>query len=216
MIPVFETVLVEDGRIRLRERHLERLARSGATPEQVAAAAARFDEAVLLTDQPFLLRVDVSDAGVTPSTRPPRPPAPVDLPVDWSYDPGLDERLLKLADRAWAEAIEAAAGGEALLVQRETGLIGEATRSSVMLRDADGAFAVPPLRGILPGVTRAWAVERTGATERPLRLDDLRTARGAVLLTAGRGVVPIEAVEGIALARDPGFDALAEAWRSLS
>jgi hypothetical protein len=37
-----------------------------------------------------------------------------------------------------------------------------------------------------------------------------------VLLTAGRGVVPIEAVEGIALARDPGFDALAEAWRSLS
>ena len=36
MIPVFETALVEDGHIRLRGRHLSRLAASGGSPEQVA------------------------------------------------------------------------------------------------------------------------------------------------------------------------------------
>ena len=35
MIPVFQTALVEDGRIRLQDRHLARLAASGGSPEQV-------------------------------------------------------------------------------------------------------------------------------------------------------------------------------------
>ena len=39
-------------------------------PAQVAAADACFAEALELTDPPFLLRVDVDDAGVRPSTRP--------------------------------------------------------------------------------------------------------------------------------------------------
>ena len=214
MIPVFETVLVDDGRIRLRDRHLERLARSGASPEQVTAADACFEEALLLTDPPFILRVDVDDDGVRPSTRPPRPAAPVELLIDRSYDPALDARLVKAADRAWADAAEAAVGGEALLVS-DDGLLGETTRASVLVHLADGTFAVPELRGILPGVTRAWAIEETGAMERALHLDDLRTVRGAVLTTAGRGIVPIASVEGVCIARSIELDLLAETWRRL-
>lgn len=214
MIAVFETVLVDDGRIRLRERHLERLARSGASPAQIAAVDACFEDALLLTDPPFLLRVDVDDAGVRPATRPPRPVAPVELLIDRSYDPELEARLLKAADRAWADAAEAATGGEALLVS-PAGLIGETTRASVLLHDADGGFSTPALRGILPGVTRAWALELLGAQERAVQLEELRTVRGAALLTAGRGVVPIASVEGIPLAQSTALDELAAAWRAL-
>jgi len=215
VIAVFETVLVEDGRIRLREHHLARLAASGATDEQLTIAAAHFDEAVLLTDQPFLLRVDVDDEGVRASTRPARPASPADLAIHWSYDPALEERRLKTADRRWADRAEAAVGGEALLVERASNLIGESTRASLLVRTAEGDFATPRLRGILPGVTRAWAIGETTAAERDIHLDELRSVRGAALLTAGRGVVRIATVEGIPIASDPALDDLARRWRSL-
>ena len=214
MIAVFETVLVDEGRIRLRERHLERLTRSGASPEQVAAVDACFEDALLLTDPPFLLRIDVDDDGVRPATRPPRPVAPVDLLLDRSYDPELEERLLKAADRAWADDAEARVGGEALL-SSPAGLIGETTRASVLLHDAAGGFSTPALRGILPGLTRAWAVAHGEARERDVHLVEFQTVRGAALLTAGRGVVPIASVEGIALAQSAALDDLAAAWRAL-
>ena len=214
MIAVFETVLVDEGRIRLRERHLERLARSGASAKQVAAVDACFEDALLLTDPPFLLRVDVDDNGVRPATRPPRPATPVDLLLDRSYDPGLEARLLKTADRAWADAAESAVGGEALL-SSPAGLLGETTRASVLLHDADGGFSTPALRGILPGITRSWAIAHCAAREREVHLSELQTVRGAALLTAGRGVVPIASVEGIALAQSPALNDLAATWRAL-
>ncbi len=215
MIPIFETVRVEGGRIRLRDRHLDRLRAAGVADDRVEAVATCFDEAVLLTDQPFILRVDVDDAEVRPSTRPPSAPMRIDLPIHWSYDPDCADRLLKTADRTWADLAEAEAGGEALLVHRETGRIGETTRASILLRTADGTFVVPRLEGILPGVTRAWAMAHLGAVEAEVTLDDLREARGMALLTAGRGVVPVDAVEGITLAHDPALDDLATAWEAL-
>lgn len=215
MIAVFETVRVEDGRIRLRERHLDRLRAAGVPDAAVTAVAHCFDEAVLLTDQPFLLRVDVDADGVRPSTRPPRPNAPIDLPIHWSYDPTCADRLLKTADRAWADDAEEVAGGEALLVERGTGLIGETTRASVIVRTADGTFVVPRPAGILPGVTRAWAMEQVGAREGDVTLDDLRTVRAMAILTAGRGVVPVRAVEGIPIAQDATIRELGVAWEAL-
>lgn len=214
MIAIFETVLVDEGRVRLRERHLERLTRSGASAEQVAAVDACIEEALLLTDPPFLLRVDVNDDGVHPATRPPRPATPVDLLIHRTYDPAADARLLKTADRSWAEAAEAATGGEALLVSTG-GLIGETTRASVLLHDADGGFSTPALRGILPGVTRAWAVDMLTAAERDVTIEELASVRGAALLTAGRGVVPIASVEGIPLAQSAALAELAATWRAL-
>lgn len=214
MIAIFETVLVDGRRIRLRTRHLERLRHAGATPVQVDAVDACFAEALDLDDQPFLLRVDVDDAGVRPSTRPPRPATPVDLLIHRSYDPADAVRLLKTADRAWADAAEAATGGEALLVAPD-GRIGETTRASVLVLRADGCWATPRLEGILPGVTRAWAIAEVDAQEEVLHLDDLRDIAGAALLTAGRGVVPIASIEGIALPRATAVDDLAARWRAL-
>jgi branched-subunit amino acid aminotransferase/4-amino-4-deoxychorismate lyase len=214
VIPVFETMRVEEGRVRLRARHLARLAASGTPPARVAEAEAVIDEALLLTDQPFLLRVDVADDGVEPSTRPVPPVGRVDLPLHRSYDPADATRLVKAADRAWAERAEAEAGGEPLLVSRD-GLIGETTRAAVLLVGPDGAWHAPRLRGILPSVTRAWAIAETGAREDDLHLDALRDAAGLALLTAGRGVVPVDAVEGIPLARSPLVDDLARRWREL-
>jgi branched-subunit amino acid aminotransferase/4-amino-4-deoxychorismate lyase len=213
MIPVFETVRVEDGRVRLRARHLARLAAAGAPPARVAEADAVIAEAVLLTDQPFLLRIDVDADGVAPATRPVPPPGRVDLPLHRSYDPDDADRLVKAADRAWAERAETEAGGEPLLVS-PAGLIGETTRAAVIVI-GPGGWRVPRLRGILPSVTRAWAVAETGAEEADVHLDELRDAEGMALLTAGRGVVPVDAVEGIALARSPLVDGLARAWREL-
>lgn len=214
MIPVFETMRVEDGRVRLRARHLARLAAAGAPPARVAEADAVIAEALLLTDQPFLLRIDVDADAVGPATRPVPATGRVDLPLHRSYDPADAARLVKAADRAWAERAEAEAGGEPLLVSAD-GLIGETTRAAVIVVGPGGAWRVPRLRGILPSVTRAWAVAETGAAEDDVRLDELRDAEGMALLTAGRGVVPVDAVEGIALARSPLVDELARAWREL-
>jgi branched-subunit amino acid aminotransferase/4-amino-4-deoxychorismate lyase len=78
-----------------------------------------------------------------------------------------------------------------------------------------GAVVTPPLAGILPGVTRSFALERTGAVERPLKLADLRVADAAFLTTAGRGIVLLADVGGRRLAGHPLVDELAAAWRAL-
>ncbi len=215
MIPVFETALVEDGRIRLRERHLARLAASGGSAEQVAAFDRLLDELETRTGQPFTMRIDISDDGLVVSTRPPRATTPVDLPIHQTYDPSLEIRRIKIADRSWVEAVEAEFGGEeALLVSRDD-IVGETTRASIIVLRADGALVVPQLQGILASVTRSWAIDQTGASEALVTLDDLYAARGAAVLTAGRGVIPINSVEECVLARDPLFDDLQSVWRAL-
>ena len=52
-------------------------------------------------------------------------------------------------------------------------------------------------------MTRSFAIERTGAVERPLRLAELRDADGAFLTTAGRGIVPLADVDGHRLPAHP-------------
>ena len=88
-------------------------------------------------------------------------------------------------------------------------------RAPGCLSCADGTLVVPRLRGILASVTRSWAVDVTGAVEADVPLAELLAARGAAVLTAGRGVIPIAAVDDTPLARDPLFDALHTTWRGL-
>ena len=80
---------------------------------------------------------------------------------------------------------------------------------------ATGELVVPRLAGILASVTRGWAIDETGAVEADLTLADLYAARGAAVLTAGRGVIPIRSVAERPLARDPLFDRLHATWRAL-
>ena len=65
----------------------------------------------------------------------------------------------------------------------------------------------PRVAGILPGVTRGWAIEAAGAIERPLTVAELGRADGVFLTTAGRGIVPVTPHARI--------DRLAAAWRTL-
>lgn len=216
MSGLYETVRVEDGRVRLRERHLERLRRSDVPEAVVRAADALIGRFCALAGaEPVVLRIDVDGCSPAPRPRAPSPATPVDLRSALAFDPADRSRERKRADRRWAEAAEAAAGGREALCISADGLVGETTRANVFAILADGAVVTPPVQGILPGVTRGWALARTGAVERPLPLAELRGARAAFLTTAGRGIVRVASVDGTALGDHPLVAELAEAWRRL-
>ena len=210
---VFETVLIEDGRVRLLDRHLGRLAASDVLEpviQEVRELVARLTAAATA---PMVVRIDVADGRVLARPRDPRAPTPVSGLLVEAYDPDDRSRERKRTPRAWADAAETAAGGEALLVSSH-GLIGETTRANVFAILGD-VVVTPAVAGILPGVTRSWAIERVAAVERPLTLDELRGADGAFLTTAGRGIVVLADVDGHRLPVHPLVEQLAEAWRAL-
>ncbi len=208
--PVFETVLVEAGRIRLRDRHLARLRASGADAAIVARVAQMMDE--LCADPaapPTVVRIDVHGRALRATPRAPSARTPVELVVVPGYDPADRRRERKIADRAWAVAAEAGIGPgqEAVLVSAD-GLAGETTRANIFAL-VDGVLVTPPAHGLLAGVTRGWVLELTGAVERELPADRLLAAGVAFLTTAGRGVVAVAGTD-TALA-----DELARAWDAL-
>jgi branched-chain amino acid aminotransferase len=212
MDAVFETMLVDDGRVRLLDRHLGRLRRAGVPEERVADVHVAVLDALQMPG-PVVVRIDVAAAGVVIRPRPPRAPTPVSGVVVLAYDPSDPSREQKRSERAWAAAAEAAAGGEALLVSGD-GLVGETTRANVFAILGD-EVVTPAVAGILPGVTRSFAIERAGAIERPLLLAELRAADGAFLTTAGRGIVPLADVDGDAIPTHPLVADLQAAWRAL-
>ena len=223
--PVFETVRVEAGRVRLWDRHLLRLRRAGALPAQLTAARALL--AVHLgAATPIVARIDVdADRPVALRTRPVPDPGAWRLATVPGYDPDDAARERKLARREWIAAGErgaAAAGADeplfAATVDAEPGpdaRIGETARANLFLLDAAGRVATAPVAGLLPGVTRGWALEAAGAAERALTLADARAARAAFCTNAARGIVPVAAIDGRPLARDPLVDELAAAWSRL-
>ncbi len=205
MSGLFETVLVEAGRVRLLARHLARLRAGGVADEAIAEVAAILHARCASGEAPTVYRLDVADAGVTATGRAPRPPSRTSLRSVVAYDPADRSREQKRCDRAWADAAEAEAGGEALLVSAD-GFVGETTRANVFAI-LGRTVVTPRVAGILPGVTRGWAIETAGAVERPLTVAELRRADGVFLTTAARGVVPVRPHHRI--------DALAAAWRAL-
>jgi branched-subunit amino acid aminotransferase/4-amino-4-deoxychorismate lyase len=216
---LFETVLVEDGRIRLFDRHLLRLRRSGARPRQISAVRALADTWRRTATSPVIVRFDVSPgAPVGSRPRAPSPADPVRLATVPGHDPADDAREQKRAERGWAtraEAAATAAGADAPLLVSAGGLVGETSRASFFAIDATGRVATPPVSGILPGVTRAWALEAIRGDEVALRTADLAGVRAAFLTTAGRGIVPVTAIDGRPLGTDPRVEQLAVAWQLL-
>jgi branched-subunit amino acid aminotransferase/4-amino-4-deoxychorismate lyase len=217
--PLFETVLVEDGRVRLFDRHLVRLRRSGAAAKQVTAMRALAETWRRTAGRPTVVRFDVAArTGVASRARTPAAPDPVRLALVPGFDPGNADRERKTADRAWAEQAEELArqaGAEEPLLVSPAGLVGETTRATLFAVDATGRVVTPPVRGLLPGVTRSWALDELGAIEHEVTVDELAGARAAFLTTAGRGVVPVASIDGRALGTDDRVAALAAAWRAL-
>ncbi len=217
--PVLETVLIENGRIRLLHRHLLRLHRAGAAPSQIEAVRVLAETWTRTATAPTVVRFDVTpDALVSSSARAPASTDPVRLVTVGGYDPRDRAREEKRASRDWAVDAEAEAirrdGDEPLLVSG-SGRLGETTRASLFLMDHVGRIATPPADGILPGVTRSWLLDGGARDDQPLHLDDLDAVRSAFITSAGRGVVPVAAIDGRPLVRDAAVDALAAGWRAL-
>ena len=111
MSGVFETVRVDAGRVRLRERHLARLRASAVPAAVVRAADAVIERWCGLADaEPVVLRIDIDGCCPRPAPRPPSTSAPLELCTVVAFDPNDVTRERKRRDRAWAEEGEAAAG----------------------------------------------------------------------------------------------------------
>jgi branched-chain amino acid aminotransferase len=113
------------------------------------------------------------------------------------------------AENVVALARARAAGASEAVFANSVGNLCEGTGTNVFLA-VDGALVTPPLwSGCLAGVTRALlltALEAAGrpAEERDVPVDALATAAEAFLVSTGREVQPIAAVDGVALPEAPG------------
>lgn len=98
---------------------------------------------------------------------------------------------------AWAEE----AGLDEALLLNTAGRLAEGSRTSLFLF-RNGSWHTPPIsEGPVAGVMRRHLMsllreEGTPVTERPLDPDDLRSAEGAALTNALRGVIPLTVFEG--------------------
>ncbi|XHR28739.1 MAG: aminotransferase class IV [Chthoniobacteraceae bacterium] len=104
----------------------------------------------------------------------------------------------------WANAealrqAHAAGAGEALLFNPHGELV-SACMANVFV-ELDGVWMTPPsAQGARDGVTREWVRQRRAVAEGPIRREDLARATGAFLTSCWSGPVPVERLDGRALA----------------
>jgi branched-chain amino acid aminotransferase len=224
---VFESVRVVRSVPLALDRHLDRLRRSahglGIAPPDPDLVQAGVDAVLArLGAEPSRLRITVTSGpgplgslrGSDPPTvivhgapLAPYPPTAQVAIVPWPRN----ERgaTVGLKTTSYAENVIALAhartlgAGEAIFANTR-GELCEGSGSNVFVVH-DGLLRTPPLSsGCLAGVTRALAIELTGATEEALRLDALAEADEAFLTSTTRGVHPIATVDGRALPECPG------------
>jgi para-aminobenzoate synthetase/4-amino-4-deoxychorismate lyase len=197
---VFETVLVEGRKPVELGAHLDRLAASvrelydEALPAGLDARA-RAAAADGAETSCRLRLLATPGGGVAAETAPlpdrsePSTLAPVTLPGGLGAHKWRDRRLVDALAATVAPAT-------ALLVDLDGSLL-EAAWGSVLIVDAEGVLATPPLDGrILPGVTRARTLDAARdaslpVAERAVRLDELAGAHEVMLAGALSGVVAV-------------------------
>lgn len=224
---VFETLKAVDGRAFALTRHLDRLARSVrglGLPEPDLDEVRRGCAAVLdanpmplgrlritYTGGPSPLGSDRGDAGQTlvvalgEVTR--RPDTTAAITVPWTRN----ERgaLTGLKTTSYAENVVAlarahAAGASEALFANTVGQLCEGTGSNVFVV-LDGEIHTPPVAsGCLAGITRALAVEWTGARESDLPLDVLDRADEVFLTSTLRDVQAVHRIDERQLPGAPG------------
>ncbi|WP_406728424.1 aminodeoxychorismate lyase [Streptomyces sp. GD-15H] len=224
---IFETVKAVNGRPFALTRHLDRLARSArglGLPEpdvdEVRHACAAVLEAnpmplgrlrVTYTGGHGPLGSDRGDHGPTlvvalgATTR--RPDSTAVITVPWTRN----ERgaLTGLKTTSYAENVVALArareqGASEALFGNTVGRLCEGTGSNVFVV-LDGEIHTPPVAsGCLAGITRALAVEWTGAAETDLPMDVLQRADEIFLTSTLRDVQAAHRVDGRELPGAPG------------
>jgi branched-chain amino acid aminotransferase len=172
------------------------------------------------------VRVTLHDAARSPALDAVRRPAAAAVPARLISLPGWYARGYELREHKLTShfhgvrgrALAVAQGADdALLVERSSGLVGEATNANLVVL-IGGVAVTPPVDGLLPGVTRALVVGLLPALgvsveQRPLGLDELAGAEGVLLTTSLRGLVPAISLDGMPLVQTapPLLEALARA-----
>ncbi|WP_405610648.1 aminotransferase class IV [Streptomyces sp. NBC_00076] len=224
---IFETVKTLDGKPFALTRHLDRLTRSArglGLPDPDLDEVRRACAAVLEANPVPLGRLRItytggrgplgSDRGeygptllvaLGESAR--RPDSTAVITVPWTRN----ERgaLAGLKTTSYAENVVALArarenGASEALFGNTVGQLCEGTGSNVFVV-LDGEIHTPPLAsGCLAGITRALAVDWTGAKERDLPLDVLDRADEVFLTSTLRDVQAVHRVDGRELPGAPG------------
>lgn len=199
-VAVYESMLVEDGRIRLLNYHLERLSHAGISENLLAQTKTAIQQACHNCTQLTKLKVSVSGGKIDICPLPPTPATGVRLKSIVDYQPTERMREFKLINRQWAEPAERAAKQEGFdepLLATADGQVGETTRANVFIVTQSHQLLTPPIAGVVPGVTRRWVLETHHhlARETPLTLQDLFNAQAVFLTTAGRGIVSVTRVD---------------------
>lgn len=202
---LFETMLVtRDGRVRHIERHLMRLQHSATALGFVFAPKEIHSElgasvALATSDSPSRLRLMLFRDGrieITRGTLVPLPDGPVDLliedkPLNDARPLSAHKTTLRDEYDQGTRRAEARGAFDSLFFTADGRLV-EGGRSNIFLQ-IDGHWWTPPLSdGALPGIMRALLLEDPAwnATERTLRLEDLKRAQSLVVCNALRGAMP--------------------------
>lgn len=224
---VFETIKAVRGETFALTLHLERLTRSArglGLPDPDLDEVRRACAAVLEANPMELGRLRITytgglsplgsergDAGASlvvalgESGR--RPDSTAVITVPWTRN----ERgaLTGLKTTSYAENVVALArareqGASEALFANTVGQLCEGTGSNVFVV-LDGRIHTPPVSsGCLAGITRALAVEWTGATETDLPLDVLESAQEIFLTSTLRDIQAVHRVDGRELTPAPG------------
>ncbi|MEV6160847.1 aminodeoxychorismate lyase [Streptomyces sp. NPDC052052] len=224
---VFETVKAVGGSTFALTRHLDRLTRSArglGLPDPDLDEVRRACAAVLDANPMALGRLritytgglsplgsDRGDAGpglvVALGEARRRPDTTAVITVPWTRN----ERgaLAGLKTTSYAENVVALArahehGASEALFANTVGQLCEGTGSNVFVV-VDGRLYTPPVAsGCLAGITRALAVEWTGAEETDLPFDVLEQAEEIFLTSTLRDVQSVHRVDGRELSGEPG------------
>jgi branched-chain amino acid aminotransferase len=208
----FEVVRLYAGRPFALEEHFVRLANSCAglrldyDDDAVRAEVAALLEAAGPLEA--LLRVVLTRGGRRIMTVEPLPAQPTVARVATvTYSPNrvLDGlKTLSYAGNMLAGRLARERGfDEALLVTPHGRVLEGPTWSFFWV--SGGRLLTPPLEDrILASITRAYVIEESDAEERPCTLDDIASAEEAFIASTVRVVMPIAAVDDIALPAAPG------------
>jgi branched-chain amino acid aminotransferase len=218
---------VQEGGVRAGRRHVDRMQASARAlglpvPSEDAllraiTGAAGAGDAVRITLHDADGAPELGGVRSVPATA--GPPHLISLPGWYSRGYALREhKLTSHFHGVRGRALAIARGADdALLVERSSGLVGEATNANVVALIGDLAVT-PPVDGLLPGVTRSLVMQLlpglgVAVEQRPLGLDELAGSRGVLLTNSLRALVPARSLDGSALAQPPAdlLEALTEA-----
>jgi branched-chain amino acid aminotransferase len=201
----FEVIRVYDGTPYAMDAHLRRLQRTGETLRlPIDLEAVRADAHRLLAEagtgpDAQLLRVMITRGGrriLLTEQMPEMPERARLMSVTYSPTRILDgAKSLSYAANMLASRLAREAGYDEALLVSPHGRVLEAPTSSLFYV-LGGELYTPPLdEHILASITRALVIEVSGAAERPITLDELKTADEVFLASTVREAQPVCAVD---------------------